>query len=71
MTATRRPIAGWITPTWASSGVVRAAPLLVIELVAANWNVGGITAWTTTPEALPGPRLLHRHREVSIGGARA
>ena len=42
----------------ASSGVVRAAPFVSIEFVVSNWNVFGITAWTTTPDALPGPRFV-------------
>ena len=52
------PHSGLDPPARASSGVVRAAPLLVIEFVDANWNDAGITACTTTPDALPGPRLV-------------
>ena len=51
------PHSGLDPPTRASTGDVRAAPLVSIELVAANLNEGGKFAWITTPEALPGPRF--------------
>src|SRR5580692_12857504 len=51
------PQCGLDTPTSASCGVVFAAPLDVIRLVESNSNEGGMTALTTTPEALPGPRF--------------
>ena len=45
--------------------MVRAAPVLTTELVVVNWNDGGMIACTTTPEALPGPRLI----TVTVKGA--
>ena len=52
------PHSGLDPPAVASSGVVLAAPLVWIEFVVLNAKVRGINAWTTTPDALPGPRFV-------------